>query len=76
MEGLSLKSKMSRMRLNTNLKLLKSATIRKAEQIVVSKKYEVKKKNKVFLFFIISFLLILIIGLGYTFKLIPDLILN
>ena len=66
MEGLSLKSKMSRMRLNTNLKLLKSATIRKAEQIVVSKKYEVKKKNKVFLFFIISFLLILIVGLGYT----------
>ena len=37
MEGLSLKSKMSRMRLNTNLKLLKSATIRKAEQIVVLK---------------------------------------
>ena len=66
MEGLSLKSKMSRMRLNTNLKLLKGATIRKAEQIVVSKKYEVKKKNKVFLFFIISFLLILIVGLGYT----------
>ena len=65
MEGLSLKSKMSRMRLNTNLKLLKSATIRKAEQIVVNKKYEVKKKNKVFLFSVISLLLILILGLNY-----------
>ena len=75
MEGLSLKSKMSRMRLNTNLKLLKSATIRKAEQIVISKKYEVKKKNKVFLFSIISLLLILIVGLGYIFKFIPNLIL-
>lgn len=76
MEGLSLKSKMSRMRLNTNLKLLKSATIRKAEQIVISKKYEVKKKNKVFLFSIISLLLILIVGLSYIFKFIPKLILN
>ncbi len=76
MEGLSLKSKMSRMRLNTNLKLLKSATIRKAEQIVISKKYEVKKKNKVFLFSIISLLLILIVGLSYIFKFIPNLILN
>ena len=76
MEGLSLKSKMSRMRLNTNLKLLKSATIRKAEQIVVNKKYEVKKKNKVFLFSVISLLLILILGLGYIFIFIPNLILN
>lgn len=38
MEGLSLQSRMARIRLNTTLKLLKSSTIRTAEKIAFKKK--------------------------------------
>ena len=46
MEGLSLQSRMARMKLNTTLKLLKSSSIRTAEKIQVNKKSAVIKQSK------------------------------
>ena len=60
MEGLSLQSRMARMKLNTNLKLLKSSSIRTAEKIQINKKKVVINQSKtlwicVLLFFLIIF---------------------
>ena len=69
MEGLSLQSRMARMKLNTTLKLLKSSSIRTAEKIQVNKKSTVIKQNKtpwicVLVFFSIIFIFGVISLLG------------
>lgn len=46
MEGLSLQSRMARMKLNTTLKLLKSSSIRTAEKIQVNKKSTIIEQSK------------------------------
>ena len=60
MEELSLQSRMARRKLNTNLKLLKSSSIRTAEKIQINKKKVVINQSKtpwicVLLFFLIIF---------------------
>ena len=69
MEELSLESRLARMKLNTNLKLLKSSAIRTAEKIKVNKKKIVIKQSKtqwicVLLFFSIIFTVGIISLLG------------
>ena len=46
MEGLSLQSRMARIKLNTTLKLLKSSTIRTAEKIKLNKKEVLINESK------------------------------
>jgi hypothetical protein len=55
MEGLSLQSRMARMKLNTTLMLLKSSSIRTAEKIQVNKKEAVINQNKTSFIFVTIF---------------------
>ena len=55
MEGLSLQSRMARMKLNTTLMLLKSSSIRTAEKIQVNKKEAVINQNKTSFVFVTIF---------------------
>ena len=64
MEGLSLQSRMARIKLNTTLKLLKSSTIRTAEKIQFNKKkIEVKVFKMPWICVLIFFLTILTLGI-------------
>ena len=69
MEGLSLQSRMARMKLNTTLMLLKSSSIRTAEKIHFNKKNVVIKQSKmpwicVLVFFSIIFIFGIVSLLG------------
>ena len=69
MEGLSLQSRMARMKLNTNLQLLKSSSIRTAEKIQINKKKVVINQSKtpwicVLVFFSIIFIFGIVSLLG------------
>ena len=55
MEGLSLQSRMARMKLNTTLMLLKSSSIRTAEKIQVNKKEGVINQSKTSFIFVTIF---------------------
>ena len=64
MEGLSLQSRMARIKLNTTLKLLKSSTIRTAEKIQFNKKkIEVNVSKMPWICVLIFFLTILTFGI-------------
>ena len=64
MEGLSLQSRMARIKLNTTLKLLKSSTIRTAEKIQFNKKkIEVKVSKMPWICVLIFFCIILVSGI-------------
>ena len=64
MEGLSLQSRMARIKLNTTLKLLKSSTIRTAEKIQFNKKkIEVKVSKMPWIYVLIFFCIILVSGI-------------
>ena len=64
MEGLSLQSRMARIRLNTTLKLLKSSTIRTAEKIEFKKKkIEVKVSKTPWICVLAFFSLIFLVGI-------------
>ncbi len=64
MEGLSLESRMARMKLNTTLNLLKSSAIRTAEKIQVNKKnIEVKVSKVPWICALIFFCIILVSGI-------------
>ena len=64
MEGLSLQSRMARIKLNTTLKLLKSSTIRTAEKIQFNKKkIEVKVSKMPWICVLIFFFIILTSGI-------------
>ena len=55
MEGLSLQSRMARMKLNTTLMLLKSSSIRTAEKIDVNKKEVIINQSKTDVIFVCIF---------------------
>ena len=64
MEGLSLQSRMARMKLNTNLKLLKSSSIRTAEKIQVNKENVVIKQSKTpWICVLVFFSIIFVVGI-------------
>ena len=64
MEGLSLQSRMARMKLDTTLKLLKSSTIRTAEKIQVNKKkIEVKVSKTPWMCVLLFFFIIFVSGI-------------
>lgn len=64
MEGLSLQSRMARMKLNTTLKLLKSSSIRTAEKIQVNKKkIEVKVSKTPWICVLVFFSIIFTFGI-------------
>ena len=64
MEGLSLQSRMARMKLDTTLKLLKSSTIRTAEKIQVNKKkIEVKVSKTPWICVLVFFSIIFTFGI-------------
>jgi hypothetical protein len=59
MEGLSLQSRMARMKLNTTLMLLKSSSIRTAEKIDVNKKEVIINQSKTDVIFVCIFVSII-----------------
>ena len=59
MEGLSLQSRMARMKLNTTLMLLKSSSIRTAEKIDVNKKEVIIIQSKTDVIFVCIFVSII-----------------
>ena len=59
MEGLSLQSRMARMKLNTTLMLLKSSSIRTAEKIDVNKKAVIINQSKTDVIFVCIFVSII-----------------